>query len=450
MVRVNPHGSSDANKDGPSKRKSTTRTKKNAPITGVWPCKINGCNKEFAREADLKRHQRTTKLHSLPNFSCPQCEATFTRPDALRRHQKSRHNGVIIEPKRKNKKQDVDIDEPRSSESPSRSRSASATPSSKGKEQADTAPMKYYRSHTATSSSYIPSRPIMNPQYDQVALPTSATRLNSSPNWSYSHPWPEPHNLPPIGYSHTPMYYTPSPHYRIDGPPPLLHPVSQMSGSRTKSESQESSSRTTLSNRSPTSYTSSERTTTEQGDTSTASSPSTSSRARTLDPSLESNEATDSGKLTEEQVQAISIEITQAAMKAVLESAKQEAEARASRPSAVGKGDANEVIKAKHLKHPRDLGSNVLRSLRPTTPELTTKPKLHANQELKQNPSIDIRMGGDADEPQQEMDTNMNNYGADAEPLRPTEQPQLLNNDEEAMLSPAEWLTQESLASSPS
>ncbi|KAI0249513.1 hypothetical protein BJV78DRAFT_1129535, partial [Lactifluus subvellereus] len=36
--------------------------------TGIWPCKINGCNKEFAREADLKRHQRTTKLHSQPGL----------------------------------------------------------------------------------------------------------------------------------------------------------------------------------------------------------------------------------------------------------------------------------------------------------------------------------------------------------------------------------------------
>lgn len=40
--------------------------------TGVWPCKINGCNKEFAREADLKRHQRTTKTHSMPSL-CASC-----------------------------------------------------------------------------------------------------------------------------------------------------------------------------------------------------------------------------------------------------------------------------------------------------------------------------------------------------------------------------------------
>lgn len=63
----------------------------------MWPCKINGCNKQFAREADLKRHQRTTKSHSMPGLcvsvifylyisvhaytcsACPQCDATFTR-----------------------------------------------------------------------------------------------------------------------------------------------------------------------------------------------------------------------------------------------------------------------------------------------------------------------------------------------------------------------------------
>ncbi|KAF8736833.1 hypothetical protein AX14_013848 [Amanita brunnescens Koide BX004] len=434
----------DANKDSPGKKKSTARSKKNAPITGVWPCKINGCNKEFAREADLKRHQRTTRLHAMPNFSCPQCEATFTRPDALRRHQKSRHNGVVIEPKRDNKDEDEDADDPRSS---ARSRSSSATPSSKGKERVDTGHMKYYRSHTATSSSYIPSRPVMNPQYDQVALPTSATRLNSSPNWSYSHPWPE-HNLPPIGYSHAPMYYTPSPHYRIDGPPPMLHPVSQISASRSQSNSHESSSRTTLSNHSSTSYTSSERTTTEQGDNSTASSPSTSSCVHMIDPSLESKEVAHTGNLTEEQVQAISIEITQAAMKAVLESAKQEAEARASR-----KGDENEDTKTKHMLHGNVSRSNALHPLRPTLSGLAKDQDVNASQELQSHVSSGVHMSSAAEEVRPPMDTDMggiNDYGASIQPPRSVEQSQLLDTDEDGMLSPEEWLTQESLASSPS
>ncbi|KAK2464770.1 hypothetical protein APHAL10511_003188 [Amanita phalloides] len=435
MVKVNPHGSTDVSKDSPSKKKSTARAKKTAPITGVWPCKINGCNKEFAREADLKRHQRTTRLHSLPNFSCPQCEATFTRPDALRRHQKSRHNGVVADNKRENKDQDDDADEPRSSESPSGSRSASATPSSKGKERAD-AGQKYYRSHTGTP--YVPSRPVMNPQYDQVALPTSATRLNSSPNWSYSHPWPEHYNLPPIGYPQTPMYYTPSPHYRIDGPPPMLHPVSQIP-SQSKSKSQESSSRTTLINHSSTSYTSSERTTNEQGDASIASSPSTSSGAQIIDPSLEENETTDSGRLTEEQVQAISIEITQAAMKAVLESVKQETEARASRSSAAVKG--NSRGNTKHLYDDREPRSNTFRSLRPTIADLTRDLDSSQGSE-KRDMDIDDHLDSDTADTREQI----NDYG----PItRSTDESHLLDDDEDAMLSPGEWLTQESPTSSP-
>ena len=53
-------------------RKGTTLNtkismKRKPTVSGIWPCKINGCNKQFAREADLKRHQRTTKLHSMPS-----------------------------------------------------------------------------------------------------------------------------------------------------------------------------------------------------------------------------------------------------------------------------------------------------------------------------------------------------------------------------------------------
>lgn len=55
----------------PDEKKETH--KKKTPVkkkveTGSWPCKMNGCNKVFAREADLKRHQRTTKTHSMPGL----------------------------------------------------------------------------------------------------------------------------------------------------------------------------------------------------------------------------------------------------------------------------------------------------------------------------------------------------------------------------------------------
>lgn len=29
----------------------------------VWACDMGGCDKKFAREADLRRHQRTAKAH---------------------------------------------------------------------------------------------------------------------------------------------------------------------------------------------------------------------------------------------------------------------------------------------------------------------------------------------------------------------------------------------------
>ncbi|KAI0321263.1 hypothetical protein OF83DRAFT_359421 [Amylostereum chailletii] len=99
MVRTtaksSPEGKKDAYKKTTPASPSMSKGKKSE--TGIWPCKMDGCNREFAREADLKRHQRTTKSHTQPSFSCPQCDAKFTRTDALRRHQKSRHNGIIIE-----------------------------------------------------------------------------------------------------------------------------------------------------------------------------------------------------------------------------------------------------------------------------------------------------------------------------------------------------------------
>ncbi|KJA19248.1 hypothetical protein HYPSUDRAFT_901770 [Hypholoma sublateritium FD-334 SS-4] len=170
----------DAMSDPPPAPKRVPRKK--AAATGVWPCKIHGCTKQFAREADLKRHQRTTKLHSMPSFACPQCDASFTRTDALRRHQKSRHNGVVVEPV------EPCAEEPRS---------RSGTPSVKGKERAG--PSSHYRWHTATTSrTPAPAQPAAF--QPPLALPTSAVR--TAPPW-HDGPYQSPHYRP-----HTSGYHT--------------------------------------------------------------------------------------------------------------------------------------------------------------------------------------------------------------------------------------------------
>jgi len=158
-----------------------------------------------------------------------------------------------------------------------------------------------------------------------------------------------------------------------------------------------------------------------------------------IDPSLESNDVADAGKLTAEQVQAISIKITEAAMKAVLESAKQEAEARASRSSAAGKGDESEDTKAKHMLHDSDSRSNVLHSLQPTVPGLAGDRDVNTSQETKSHDTSGVHMSSATGEAQQSIDANMDeidHYGISIQPSRSVEQSQLLDNDEDAMLSP--------------
>ncbi|KAG7099996.1 hypothetical protein E1B28_001785 [Marasmius oreades] len=241
MVRTTNNDEAEDKKETTRKKASAAKNmKKPLPTIGIWPCKMNGCTKQFAREADLKRHQRTTKLHSMPSFACPQCDATFTRTDALRRHQKSRHNGAA-EPLELGK----ETDEPGQSSS----RSSSATPSSKGKERENSVvpmvPMteaigsastsslatpvtSYYRQHTANNSNYAPPRPA---HYAQVNLPISDGRPNSN-GWSHPPPWSD-------GQGHSsptamPYMYIASPYYRTNAAvmvaPPLLTPVSQTPG----------------------------------------------------------------------------------------------------------------------------------------------------------------------------------------------------------------------------
>ncbi|KAM5535286.1 hypothetical protein V8D89_011092, partial [Ganoderma adspersum] len=243
MVRSQGKQTPDDKKE--SKKKSSTaaaNSVKKKPDTGSWPCKMDGCKKVFAREADLKRHQRTTKTHSIPGFQCPQCDATFTRTDALRRHQKSRHNGVVIEPIEQEK--DKDSGEgvssgsrsPSPAESPARSLaegsvkgSPSAGPSSSaGGSSSRTS--SYYRPHTMQDGYYpgYPPRPppgvMMDPHYPPppMGLPTSATRGSWQPA-AVPPPWPGPDGppLPPPGM-YIPASYYPSPYYRHPGMPPHL------------------------------------------------------------------------------------------------------------------------------------------------------------------------------------------------------------------------------------
>ncbi|KAF9260868.1 hypothetical protein L218DRAFT_1002371 [Marasmius fiardii PR-910] len=238
MVRTTNNDEAEDKKESTKKKASAAKNMKKLQSTmGIWPCRMNGCTKQFAREADLKRHQRTTKLHSMPSFACPQCDATFTRTDALRRHQKSRHNGAA-EPVELGK----EVDEPGQSSS----RSSSATPSSKGKERENsTVPMvpmteaiggastsslatpvtSYYRQHTANNINYAPPRPA---HYAQVNLPTSGSRPNSN-GWGQAPPWPDGQGHP----SMMPYMYIASPYYRTNAvmvPPPILTPVSQTPG----------------------------------------------------------------------------------------------------------------------------------------------------------------------------------------------------------------------------
>lgn len=285
-----------------SKRTLKTISASNAEVTSTWPCKINGCNKQFAREADLKRHQRTTKLHSMPSFSCPQCDAAFTRTDALRRHQKSRHNGIIIEPPDRDSK-----DEDHSYGTAS---DRGDTPSAKGRtcaskpelsSQQPRGPSNYYRSHTliTTPNTYMQRPSITNTYNPPSGLLTPATRFNMLP-WGYPIAW---HNgiFPHLGYQH--IYY--SPYYRYNGM--ITHLPSPLAGSNQNPEKQ-----------SPATNIETPSIDIVQSDNSTISNkPTSSSVDREPEPTED-----DITEFTEEQV----LEITQAAVKAVLEAHAQGSE----------------------------------------------------------------------------------------------------------------------------
>ncbi|KAH7886337.1 hypothetical protein F5I97DRAFT_1255370 [Phlebopus sp. FC_14] len=375
--------------------------KKKVVESGVWPCKMDGCNKQFAREADLKRHQRTTKLHSVPGFACPQCDATFTRTDALRRHQKSRHNGVVIEPA-EDKKKSAANDE--SSSSGSRSKSRSNSPSLKEEQDVPSGPstsqppnslppggpQSYYRHHTLPGMLMSPPPGmIIEGQYPPgMVLPTPSTRLHQAswpppPPWDGSHP---PPHMIPIGYPH-PYYAS---YYR----PGMMHPHSDLVSPHIQDgvgspHTGESSSSRTGSPAMP------------EGDTSAA----------VIDPSLVSPPS------SSVDGRSVSMRVTQAAVEGVFESADRESSAA---EASVHTSAASDTARS---SPGRGQGSSY-------------------------SSSEQSREGEEGDETTgQNPQTYSSPHSNSLE--RPPEMEQMLTEDGEPMLNPAELLTQESLASPP-
>ncbi|KAL5494881.1 hypothetical protein ACEPAI_343 [Sanghuangporus weigelae] len=81
--------------------RSSNDTATQQQISGmIWICKLNNCNKK--NDSDLMYEvpmlEATAEiLISKPSSCCPQCDSTFTRTDALKRHQRSRHNSGQID-----------------------------------------------------------------------------------------------------------------------------------------------------------------------------------------------------------------------------------------------------------------------------------------------------------------------------------------------------------------
>lgn len=70
----------------PDGKSDKQKAPKKAPSNAIaWVCEIEGCDKKFAREADLRRHQRTAKVHVVPesksistqNTSMPAVQCQF-------------------------------------------------------------------------------------------------------------------------------------------------------------------------------------------------------------------------------------------------------------------------------------------------------------------------------------------------------------------------------------
>ncbi|KAJ3570761.1 hypothetical protein NP233_g4188 [Leucocoprinus birnbaumii] len=220
---------------GHSRKRSSTEGKSgsepyNAPL---WPCEINGCGKQFVREADLRRHQRTTKVHANPNFVCGECGASFTRTDALKRHEKSKshvarapsfNSGVFIEDAAPTAASTSSRSRSSRSLSPGPSREKERERRERERRLGDrelppplSLSSRYYRPHSLTSipsSLPQPAAPFSHQQTHSSSLnailasPISTPRLHPA-NWAS--PYPGPTN----GYAHSP----PPPPPQVPSPP---------------------------------------------------------------------------------------------------------------------------------------------------------------------------------------------------------------------------------------
>lgn len=154
----------------------------------------------------------------------------------------------------------------------------------------------------------------MDPQYAQIGLPTSATRLNLATNWGYPQPWSDGASgqTGPVSYQPMPpMFYYP--HYRPNGSagqPPGQQPHPQNDPKHGVEDGSTNPTRPRTSSPNPhTSHTTSVNSETATNPTNPISNAPL--KIPSIDPALDSGDST----LTAQQV----LEITEAAMKAVLE-----------------------------------------------------------------------------------------------------------------------------------
>ncbi|KAI6154109.1 hypothetical protein BKA82DRAFT_4097742 [Pisolithus tinctorius] len=420
------------------KRKATPSTedsvlkKKPTVESAVWACKISGCGKTFAREADLKRHQRTTKLHSPPSFACPQCDAAFTRTDALRRHQKSRHNGVVIEPSDPERKNGMTPENLQSSSSKPKSRSRST---SKGRDNPSAhssvsvpqtsvppgGPQTYYRQHTLPGM-LMPCNLLVDGQYPPpIGLPTSAARLHQPP-WTHPHhpPWGDGSQIPPppphiiaMGYPPPHPAYYPSPYYRSSTVPPHLDLVSPPLPPQHQHQSPNSAG-------SP-----------HQAD---------SSSSRTASPAVTGNVGADHGDGNSETPSTVPVIDPSLDMGASLDESCPDAKA----PAALG-GVVGAVLKSASENRGSSVSSGGKTDLPPPNGQIEVGDVSGDSEPSTQDgSSASTAVGGI---PPTDDTPNPAYASPDSTIQYPPEMEQMLTEDGEPMLNPAELLTQESLAS---